>query len=137
MPSHAEVRNHEIEVQHTLLYQLGLVKLQELRQRGMSAAEISALMGRERADFIRASSGRQTVPNDGMSELLHARFKLTKAESRVACLLAAGFPSATVAKSLGVTIHTARRHTERVLAKLGVHSRAEVGPTILHELLDH
>jgi DNA-binding CsgD family transcriptional regulator len=31
-----------------------------------------------------------------------------------------------IAAALGISAHTARRHSERVLAKLGVHSRREV-----------
>jgi DNA-binding CsgD family transcriptional regulator len=57
---------------------------------------------------------------------LRERFTLTPAESRVALLLATGQNNADIAAALGITSHTARRHTERVLRKLGVRSRAEV-----------
>ena len=38
-----------------------------------------------------------------------------------------GRSNADLARSLGVSIHTARRHVEHVLVKLGLHSRAAVG----------
>ena len=50
---------------------------------------------------------------------------LTPRESAVARLLAAGKPSKAIAAALGISTHTARRHTERVFAKLGVRSRTE------------
>jgi DNA-binding CsgD family transcriptional regulator len=51
---------------------------------------------------------------------------LTTREREVARLLAAGKPSKAIAATLGISTHTARRHTERVFAKLGVRCRAEV-----------
>lgn len=47
-------------------------------------------------------------------------------EQEVAALLARGARNAVIAATLGISPHTVRRHTERVLAKLGVASRAEV-----------
>jgi DNA-binding CsgD family transcriptional regulator len=45
----------------------------------------------------------------------------------VSQLLAQGHSNAQVARLLGISIHTVRRHAEHVLMKLGVHSRAAVG----------
>jgi len=50
---------------------------------------------------------------------------LTPRETAVARLLAAGKPSKAIAAALDISTHTARRHTERVFAKLGVRSRTE------------
>lgn len=58
---------------------------------------------------------------------LREAFGLTRAEIRVAILLSEGRPNAEIARELGVTAHTTRRHTERVLQKMGIHSRAQVG----------
>ena len=58
-------------------------------------------------------------------EMLH-RFRFTASETRVARLLAARRSNREIASELGVTEHTARRHTEKVLRKLGVNSRATV-----------
>ena len=54
-----------------------------------------------------------------------SRFHLTSRELEVARLLAAGHSTADVARTLGISIHTARRHSENLLSKVGVHSRAE------------
>lgn len=53
-------------------------------------------------------------------------FLLTARESQIADLLARGRRNRDIAFALGITEHTARRHTERVLAKLGVRSRGAV-----------
>jgi DNA-binding CsgD family transcriptional regulator len=56
---------------------------------------------------------------------------LTQREIEVACLLARGDSNARVAEVLRISPHTARRHTESVMLKLGASSRAQVG-AILH-----
>ena len=55
-----------------------------------------------------------------------ARFHLTPREVAVALLLAEGHSYPTVAARLGMSVHTARRHGERVYAKLRVHSKAAI-----------
>lgn len=57
---------------------------------------------------------------------LHEQFGLTPAESRVAREIAEGKSNQLVAETLFISVHTAKRHTERVLQKLGVKSRAAV-----------
>ena len=64
-------------------------------------------------------------------EDMRDEFGLTPAEARVATLLAAGLSNQEIAARLDITPHTARRHTERLLPKLGVHSRAAVAGRIL------
>jgi DNA-binding CsgD family transcriptional regulator len=59
------------------------------------------------------------------------RFGLTPKEARVCLLLARGMTNEEIAAALCVSRYTARRHTEKVLLKLQVKSRAEVGPTLL------
>lgn len=59
----------------------------------------------------------------GITEL----YGLTPRESEVALLLAHGRSNAAIAAELGISTHTARHHTQRVLAKLEVRSRAEAG----------
>lgn len=54
---------------------------------------------------------------------LEARFRLTPRETEVALLLAQRRSNKEIARELAVTKHTAERHTERVLAKLGISSR--------------
>lgn len=58
------------------------------------------------------------------------RYGLSPAELRVAHLLARGRSNAEIAEALCISPHTARRHTERILRKLEIRSRAEVGPKL-------
>jgi DNA-binding CsgD family transcriptional regulator len=68
--------------------------------------------------------GAAPAPDD---MALRQQFGLTPREIQVTRLLAAGRRNDDVAASLQISPHTARRHTERVLAKLGASSRAAVG----------
>lgn len=54
------------------------------------------------------------------------RFGLTPAELRVARHLAAGKPNKDIAAELCLSQHTTRHHTEHVLRKLGIRTRAAV-----------
>jgi len=58
---------------------------------------------------------------------LQEEYGMTPREVEVALLLAEGLSNAALARRLRVSPHTARHHTQRVLGKLGVHSRAEAG----------
>jgi DNA-binding CsgD family transcriptional regulator len=62
---------------------------------------------------------------------MRALYGLTRAEVRVAHLIGRALSNADVAQTLSISPHTARRHTERVLMKLGVRSRAEVAAKLL------
>jgi DNA-binding NarL/FixJ family response regulator len=64
-------------------------------------------------------------------EFLMRRFSMTTREADVALLLARGASNATVASELRISQHTARHHTENVLAKLNVHTRREVASAIV------
>lgn len=67
------------------------------------------------------------------SEQLQARFGLTPREAEVALLLAEGLDNRAVAERLYISPHTARRHTEKVLHKLGIASRTAVAITLLRQ----
>lgn len=58
---------------------------------------------------------------------------LTPRESQVAVALADGESNRQIASRLGVSEHTARRHTERILRKLGVRSRFAVAQRLGRE----
>ena len=64
---------------------------------------------------------------------LRERFGLTARQVEVAYLLAGRRRQAEVAEILGISVHTARRHTECVLQKLGVRSRDQVRAIVLHD----
>jgi len=57
------------------------------------------------------------------ADRLRSEFHLTKRELQTAALLQRRMPAKQIAATLGVSVNTARRHTEHVLAKLGVHSK--------------
>jgi DNA-binding NarL/FixJ family response regulator len=61
---------------------------------------------------------------------LGKRFGLTRREAQVAQLLAQGRSNLAIARDLRISSHTARHHTQKVLSKLEVHSRAEAGAKI-------
>lgn len=67
------------------------------------------------------------IPAD---ETLRRLLGLTPKEVDVARLLAEGRSNAGIAAALCISPHTARHHTERIMSKLGVRSRAEVGPRL-------
>jgi DNA-binding CsgD family transcriptional regulator len=54
---------------------------------------------------------------------IRARYGLTLRELQVASLLMHRLSNAEIARMLGISPHTARHHTESVLAKFGVRSR--------------
>jgi DNA-binding CsgD family transcriptional regulator len=58
---------------------------------------------------------------------LQDEYGMTPREVEVALLLSEGLSNSALARRLGISPHTARHHTQRVLGKLGVHSRAEAG----------
>lgn len=62
---------------------------------------------------------------------LRLRYGFTAAEVRVARLIGEGKSNKHLAAALGVSEHTTRHHTERILRKLGVHSRSEVACRLL------
>src|SRR5262249_48278666 len=52
---------------------------------------------------------------------------LTAREREVAVLVARGYSNPQIARELTIAPRTAMRHVEHVMAKLGVHSRAQIG----------
>ena len=75
------------------------------------------------------------VGRSGRSQLssaeLQLRYGLTRRETETARLLAARRGNDEIAHVLGMSAHTARHHTERILLKLGVSSRREVEGALL------
>lgn len=60
------------------------------------------------------------------SDQLESRFGLTGREIETAQLMARGHSNREIAAALSISVNTARRHSEHVLLKLDVHSRAAV-----------
>lgn len=61
---------------------------------------------------------------------LRERYRLTRREARIALLLAERKTNLEISGELRLSPHTVRHHTERVLAKLGVTSRIQVGAIV-------
>lgn len=68
----------------------------------------------------------EAVREVAVSEHVRIRHRLTPREVQVVELLAEGHSNERVAETLGVSIHTARHHTGRVLSKLQARGRSEV-----------
>ena len=81
-----------------------------------------------RAVLVTIDRAEATLPS---RDFVMRRFGMTAREANVALLLARGARNARVATELRISTHTARHHTERVLAKLNVHGRGEVARAIL------
>ena len=92
-----------------------MARIGALRRRAAPAAEPAASA---------AEAPRPAPPGD---EALRERYGLTARQAEVALLLAQGCSNAEIASRLGMSYYTARNHTEQVLGKLGVPSRAAVG----------
>ncbi|MET0397944.1 MAG: DNA-binding response regulator [Longimicrobiaceae bacterium] len=88
-------------------------------------ARISVLL--RRAGQAAAPAERPAALSD---EELRERFGLTARQVVVARLLGEGCSNVEIAKRLSVSYYTARNHTEQVLAKLGIGSRAAVGAVL-------
>lgn len=56
----------------------------------------------------------------------HESVGLTRRQRQIARLLANRATNAEIASTLGISVHTARHHSQKVLEKLGISSRAQV-----------
>jgi DNA-binding CsgD family transcriptional regulator len=83
--------------------------------------------GRDGRNGQAAADAGGTTPPSSTATRLQLEYGMTPREVEVALLLAEGCSNSTVARRLDISPHTARHHTQRVLGKLGVHSRAEAG----------
>jgi DNA-binding CsgD family transcriptional regulator len=61
---------------------------------------------------------------------LHERFGLTTRELEITRRLAQGQSTKEIASACGISLHTARRHTEKIFSKLGVRNRSQIGPRL-------
>ena len=80
------------------------------------------------AAHLRRASGEQSANSGVLSDdALQSRYGLTERQIEVARLLAHGMSNAEIAERLGLSVYTARNHTEQILLKLGASTRARVG----------
>jgi DNA-binding CsgD family transcriptional regulator len=92
-----------------------------------SLCEMQTLRDRLRRERVGGMSSGPSPASSARASDLQSGYRMTAREAEVAMLLAEGCSNSTVARRLGISPHTARHHTQRVLIKLGVHSRAEAG----------
>jgi DNA-binding NarL/FixJ family response regulator len=104
-----------------------LALLEQIRR---SVSEMRALRARLIQDPGRRSPNGAAGAELPRTVHLQLEYGLTTREMQVAILLAEGRSNEDVAAALRVSPHTARHHTQHVLAKLGVHSRAQAGAKI-------
>jgi DNA-binding response OmpR family regulator len=93
-------------------------------------ARIAALLRRHertRGGNGEASAAPAAAPAALADEALRERYGLTPRQIDVARLIGEGMTNAEIAEKLGLSFFTVRAHTEQVLAKLAVPSRAGVG----------
>ncbi len=89
-------------------------------------ARLNALLRRAAPVAAPVAPATEPPAEADVDELL-ARFGLTGRQVEVARLLGEGVSNEELAQRLGISPHTARNHTEHVMRKLGVGSRARVG----------
>jgi DNA-binding CsgD family transcriptional regulator len=86
------------------------------------------LLGMEEVTLVTVERQSSTLPS---TRQLQMHYQLTPREADVALLLAEGLSNRAVAERLFISPHTARHHTEKVLDKLDLSSRAAVAITML------
>jgi DNA-binding NarL/FixJ family response regulator len=101
-----------------------------LEQIRRSITEMRTLRARLTQAPDRGTSTGSTPPELLRPVHIQSQYSLTPREMQVAMLLAEGRSNQDIASALDVSPHTARHHTQHVLAKLGVHSRAQAGAKI-------
>jgi DNA-binding CsgD family transcriptional regulator len=92
------------------------------------ATALDPLDGRYGLAYVVTVQRVQHAPAD-LAETL-STFGLTPREREVALLLVTGASNEHVATTLGMSRYTARHHTEHILSKIGVRTRAEILPRV-------
>jgi DNA-binding CsgD family transcriptional regulator len=88
----------------------------------------TVLFGSAATYLIRVDAGHPALPT---AAHLRARYGLTAREADIALLIAQGLTAPTIAERCQLSPHTVRRHTERIFARLGVHTRAAVAALVI------
>jgi DNA-binding CsgD family transcriptional regulator/PAS domain-containing protein len=107
--------------------------IQEVHGSSASYDVRGSFLGRELlgAELRIAISLQRLAPHRILSDCaIQERFGLTIRELEVARRLAHGESTKELAQSCGISLHTARHHTEKIFQKLGVRTRSQVGPKL-------
>jgi DNA-binding response OmpR family regulator len=104
-----------------------MARISALLRRAKPAATPAPAPGSDAA--VAAAAAAEAAPRPGplSDDALRERYSLTARQIEVVRLLAEGCSNAEIATRLEMSYYTARNHTEQVLGKLGVSSRAAVG----------
>lgn len=108
---------HALPTKAAVLVDLAALEPQRSRQRAEyldTASELATRLGLHPV-LDQVAGLRETAPNAG---------SLTRRESEVAALVAAGLTNAAIARQLVLSERTVENHVSRILAKLGLRSRA-------------
>ena len=107
----------------SVLRTTGQVLIDRIRGSLSEMRELRTRLHRQQAPLAGlAGNGRGT----GQARL-GLQYGLTVRETQVAILLIEGRSNSEIAEQLRISPHTSRHHTQSILAKLSVHSRAAAG----------
>jgi DNA-binding response OmpR family regulator len=104
-----------------------MARISALLRRAKPAAAPPPAPGSDAAAAAAAAAEAAPRPGPLSDDALRERYSLTARQIEVVRLLAEGCSNAEIASRLEMSYYTARNHTEQVLGKLGVSSRAAVG----------
>jgi DNA-binding response OmpR family regulator len=104
-----------------------MARISALLRRANPAPAAAPAPGSAAAVAAAAAADGAPKPGPLSDDALRERFALTARQIEVVRLLAEGCSNAEIATRLEMSYYTARNHTEQVLGKLGVSSRAAVG----------
>jgi DNA-binding NarL/FixJ family response regulator len=107
----------------TTLRRDGQLLIDQIRRTLTEMRQLRSQLREQRGPSRAATNGR----GPAYAAYIQMRYGLTAREMEVATLLARGRSNSAIAETLGISTHTARHHTQRILTKLEVHSRAEAG----------
>ncbi|HEY0021179.1 MAG TPA: response regulator [Longimicrobium sp.] len=107
-----------------------MARISALLRRAKPAPAPAPAPGSTAAVATSAAAEAAPKPAALSDEALRERYGLTARQTEVVRLLAEGCSNAEIAGRLEMSYYTARNHTEQVLGKLGVSSRAAVGALI-------
>jgi DNA-binding CsgD family transcriptional regulator len=97
------------------------------RRAGTGATAVLPMNGRRAGDAsIGAAADAQDGAGEGAAAAPTGLAALTVRERAVAILVSGGVTLAVAARELGISVHTARHHLERVYAKLSVRTRVDL-----------
>jgi two-component system, NarL family, nitrate/nitrite response regulator NarL len=97
----------------------GIIRVLQRVQRGETVIDVSG----------RSSAPRRSTGDSEASRLLR---HLTEREVEVLQRLVDGETTEALAHGLGITVHTARTHVQKILVKLGVHTRLQAATMVMN-----